>query len=246
MVGPMVAMLFPPPFTPFNLGERCVGIAGGFRLFTGGGTGGADRLPEGEGIARGGTPRVWVGSGPGRKVCGEVVSYIPIESLRMGCGTGGRSCVGGVSFEPDRLRLYLDELFDAMVMPLGKLLELSVLALRIAFPLERSSIVGGRRFSTLLVDFNDLCLVGPGLNSWLSDVGPGLSSRVRSTTGVEGIGVTFLSWTHQSPPRHRSTRRFVVGLISRILALPTRDSKASIICERLYGVERSCVLVSRG
>ena len=140
-------------------------MAGGFRLFTGGGTGGADLLPEGEGIARGGEPRVWADSGAGRKVCGEVVSYIPIESFRMGCGTGGRSCVGGVSFEPDRMRLYLDELFEATVMPLGKLLELSVLALRIAFPLERSSIGGGRRLSTLLADFNDLCLVGPGPNS---------------------------------------------------------------------------------
>jgi len=98
-VGPMVAMFFPPPFSPFNLGERCVGMAGGFRLFICGGTGGADRLPEGEGIARGGTPRQ-SGSGPG-----PTVSNIPIESLRMGGGTGRRSCVGGVlSSGPDRPR----------------------------------------------------------------------------------------------------------------------------------------------
>jgi len=121
----MVAIFFPPPFTPFNLGERCVGMAGGFRLFIGGGTGGADRLPEGEGIVRGGS-----GSGPGR-----TVSNIPIESLRMGVGTGGRSCVGGVSFEPDRLRQCLGELFEGRVAVLGKLLELSVLAWRIPFPL---------------------------------------------------------------------------------------------------------------
>lgn len=156
----MVAIFFPPPFTPFSLGERCVGIAGGFRLFTGGGTGGADRLPDGEGMARGGTPRV---SCSGRMVCGDVVSYIPIESFRVGQGTGGwSSCVGGVSFEPDRSRLCLDELFEATVTLLGRLLELSVLALRIVFPLGRSD---GRRFSTLLVDFNDLCLGWPGLNS---------------------------------------------------------------------------------
>jgi len=245
MDGPMVAMLFPPPFTPFNLGERCAGTAGGFRLFTSGGTGGADLLPEGEGIARGETPRE-SGSDPGRKVWGEVVSNIPIESLRMGCGTGRRSCVGGVSLRSDRPRSYRDGLFEATAT-LGILVELSVLALRTVFPL-RSSTGGGRRFSTLLADFIDLCLVGPGPNSFRLDVaaGPGLSSRIKSTTGVLGIGVAFLSWTHQSPPRHRSTRRFVVGLISRILALPTRDSKASLICERLYGVERSWVLVRRG
>ena len=98
MVGPMVPIFFPPPFTPFNLGERCVGIAGGFRLFIGGGTGGADRLPEGDGITRGGRSNV-SGSGPG-----PTVSNIPIESLRVGDGTGGRSWVGGVSFEPDLLR----------------------------------------------------------------------------------------------------------------------------------------------
>lgn len=239
MDGPMVAMLFPPPFTPFNLAERCTGTAGGFRLFTGGGTGGADLLPEGEGIARGGTPRE-SGSGPGRKVW-----YIPIESLRVGCGTGRRSCVGGMSLRSDRPRSYRDEFFEATAT-LGMLLELSVLALRMVFPLRSST--GGRRFSTLLADFSGFCLVWPGSNSfWLEMVaGPGLSSRIKSTTGVLGIGVVFLSWTHQSPPRHRSTRRFVVGLISRILALPTRDSKASMICERLYGVERSWVLVRRG
>lgn len=240
----MVAMFFPPPFTPFNLGERCTGMAGGFRLFTCGGTGGADLLPEGEGIAREGTSGE-SGSDPGRRVRGEVVSNIPIESLRMGCGTG-RSFAGGMSFEPDRSRLCLDELFEATAT-LGKLLELSVLALRIVLPL-RSSTGGGRRFSTLLADFNGFCLVLSGPNRRFSGIaaGPGLSSRIRSATGVLGIGVVFLSWTHQSPPRHRSTRRFVVGLISRILSLPRRDSSASIICERLYGVERSWVLVRRG
>jgi hypothetical protein len=156
MVGPMVAMFFPPPFTPFNLRERCAGIAGGFRLFTGG-TGGADRLPDGEGIARGGTPEL-SSSDPGRKICGEVVSYIPIESFRVGGGTDRRSCVGAVSFEPDRLRLCLDGLFEATAMLLGKLLELSVLTFRVAFPLGRSSSGGGRRFSKLLVDFNGFCL----------------------------------------------------------------------------------------
>jgi len=234
MDGPIVAIFLPPPFAPFNLGERCAGTAGGFRLFTGSGTGGADLLPEGEGTARGGASRV-SGSDPGRRVRGEVVSNIPIESLRMGCGAG-RSCV---PFEPDRSRLCLDELFEATAI-LGKLLELSVLALRMVIPL-RSSTGGCRRFSTLLADFNDFCLVLSGIA-----VGPGLSSRINSTTGVLGIDVAFLSWTHQSPPRHRSTRRFVVGLISRILSLPTRDSNATIICERLYGVERSWVLVRRG
>ena len=156
MDGPMVAMFFPPPFTPFSLGERCVGIAGGFRLFTGGGTGGADLLPEGEGISRGGTPGV-PRSGPGRSVCGDVVSYIPIESFRMGCGTGGRSCVGGVLSGSNRPRSCRDELFEATAT-LGKLFELSVLAFRMAIPL-RSSTGGGRRFSTLLADFSDFCLV---------------------------------------------------------------------------------------
>jgi len=152
MVGPIVVMFFPPPFTPFNLGW-CAGTAGGFRLFIGGGTGGADLLPEGEGIARGGTPGE-SGSGLGRRVCGEVVSYIPIESLRMGrCGTGGRSCVGGVSFESDLLRL-----FEATATTLGKLLELSVLAFRMTLPF-RSSTGCGRRFSTLLADFSDFSLV---------------------------------------------------------------------------------------
>ena len=154
MDGPMVVIFLPPPFAPFNLGERCTGTAGGFRLFIGGGTGGADRLPEGEGIARGGTPGT-SGSGPGRRV-----SYIPIESLRVGCGTGGWSWVGGGSFETDRPRICLDELFEVTVVtPLGKLLELSVLTLRRPFPLGRSSTGGGRRFSTLLADFNDFCLV---------------------------------------------------------------------------------------
>jgi hypothetical protein len=102
MVGPMVAIFFPPPFTPFNLGERCTGMAGGFRLFTGGGTGGADLLPDGEGIARGGTVRE-SGSGSDLTVFGEVTSYIPIESCRT--GSSGRSCVGGVLLD----RSCLDE-----------------------------------------------------------------------------------------------------------------------------------------
>jgi hypothetical protein len=148
MVGPMVFMFFPPPFTASNLGERCVGMAGGFRLFTGGGTGGADLLPEGEGIARGGKPSE-SGSGPVRMTCGEVVSYIPMESPRVG---SGRSWVGGVL--PDRWRL--DELLEATAT-FGKLLELSVLALRMVITVRSSS--GRRRFSTLLADFHDFCLV---------------------------------------------------------------------------------------
>ena len=161
MDGPMVVMPFPPPFAPFNLGERCAGTAGGFRLFIGGGIGGADLLPEGEGIARGGESRV-SGSDPGRRVCRGLVSNIPIESLRVGYGTGGRSCVGRVLVESDRERSYLDELFE-VTATLGKLLELSVLTLRTAFPL-RSSNGDGRRFSTLLADFNDFCLGWPGPN----------------------------------------------------------------------------------
>jgi len=161
MEGPMVVMPFPPPFIPFNLGERCAGTAGGFRLFIGGGTGGADLLPEGEGIARGGASRV-SGSDPGRRVCRGVVSNIPIESFRVGRGTGGRSCAGCVLFESDRERSYLDELSE-VTATLGKLWELSVLALRLVFPL-RSSTGGSRRFSTLLADFNDFCLGWPGPN----------------------------------------------------------------------------------
>jgi hypothetical protein len=160
MDGPMVVMLFPPPFAPFNLGERCAGIAGGFRLFIGGGTGGADLLPEGEGIARGGTlESIGFGSGPESRWRG--LEY-PHRVAPYGMRNRWRSCVGGVSFEPDRARSCLDELFEATAT-LGKLLELSVLALRMAFPL-RSSTGGGRRFSTLLADFNDFCLVWPGPN----------------------------------------------------------------------------------
>ena len=128
----------------------------------------------------------------------------------------------------------------------GKLLELSVLALRMAFPLLLS--IGGRRFSALLADFNDFCLVGSEFERLLScfAAGPRISSCTKSATGVLGIGVAFGSWTHHSPPRHRFTRRLVVELISRISALPTRDSSASFICERLYGTERSWVFVRRG
>jgi len=126
-VGPMVDMFFPPPFTAFNLGERCAGTAGGFRRFTGG-TGGADLVPEGEGVTREGASC----SGPGRRVRGEVVSYIPIESARAGCGTGGWACLGIVSFESDRSRFGLEE----ATATLGKLFELSVLAFRGVFPLR--------------------------------------------------------------------------------------------------------------
>jgi hypothetical protein len=233
-------MFFPPPFAAFNVGERWVGMAGGFRLFTGDGTGGADLLPEGEGVARGGALRE-SRSDSDRMVCGAVISYIPIESFRVGyCG---RSCVGGVL--SDGSRPYLDELLEATAT-FGKLLELSVLALRMVFPLRSST--GGRRFSTLLADFNDFGLAEHGSRRLLSGFAadPGFSSCIKSTTGVLGIGVVFLSWTHHSPPRQRSTRRLVVGLTSRILALLTRDSSASFICERLYGVERSWVFVRRG
>lgn len=148
MVGPMVVIFFPPPFTPFNLEERCVGMAGGFRRFTGG-MGGADLLPEGEGMALGGES----GSGSDRTVFGEVVSYIPIESHRVGCG--GRSCVGDMW--PDRS--CLDELLEATAT-FGKLFELSVLALRMVIPLRSSA--GGRIFSTLLADFSGFCLARSG------------------------------------------------------------------------------------
>ena len=221
-----MVILFPPPFTPFNLGGRCTGMAGGFRLFTGG-TGGADLLPEGEGIARGGTLRE-SGSGSDLMIFGEVISYIPIESVRVGCS--GRSCVGGVVSGRSCL-------VEATAI-LGKLLELSVLALRMAFALRSS--IGGRRFSALLADFNDFCLVRPGLKRWLSCFagGPEVSSCINST-GVMGMRVCL-------PPRHRSTRRLVVGLISRISALLIRDSNASFICERLYGVDWSWVFARRG
>ena len=149
----MVAILFPPPFSPFNPCERCTGIAGGFRLFTGGGTGGADLLPEGEGIARTGTLRE-SGSGSDRMALGEVISCTPVDSLRV--GRGGRPRGGGVVSD----RPCLDELFEATAI-LGKLLELSVLALRMAFPLRSS--ISGRRFSTLLADFNSFCSVWSGL-----------------------------------------------------------------------------------
>ena len=226
----MVAIFFPPPFATFSFVGRCAGMAGGFRLFTGDGTGGADLLPEGEGTLR------ESGSGSDRMDFGEVVSYIPIESLRIGCS--GRSCVGGV--------LSGRSCLEVATATLGKLLELSVLALRMVFPLLPST--GGRRFSTLFADFNDFSLGSSRPSMWLSGfvVGLVLSSCINSETGVLGMGVAFLSWTHQSPPRHRSTRRLVVGLMSRIVALPTRDSRATLICERLYGVERSWVLVRRG
>lgn len=159
----MVAIFLPPPFIPFNLGGRFAGMAGGFRLFTGGGTGGADLLPEGEGIDRGGRLRE-SGSGSDRMVLEEVIS--PMESLRT--GYSGRSCVGGVVSG----RSYLDE----ATAILGKLLELSVLALRMAFPLRSS--IGGWRFSTLLEDFNDFCLVWSGPERRLSRLaaGPGTCS----------------------------------------------------------------------
>lgn len=154
MAAPVVVILFSPPFIPLNL-RRGVGIAGGFRLFTGGGTGGADLLPEGEGIDRGGTLRE-SGSGSDRMVLGTVISYIPIDSLRMGCS--GRSCVGGVVSG----RLCLDERLEAMAT-FGKLLELSVLALRMTFPLWLP--VGSRRFSRLFADLIGCCL---GHKRWLS------------------------------------------------------------------------------
>lgn len=157
-------------------------MAGGFRLFTSGGTGGADLLPEGEGIVRGGAPTE-SGLGSDRMVLGEVTSYTPIESCRM--GSAGRSCVGGVLSG----RLRLDELLEAAAT-FGKLPELSTLALRIMFPLRSST--GDRRFSTLLVDFNDFSLVSSGPPSGFA-AGPVLASRIRSTTGVLGIGVVFLS-----------------------------------------------------
>jgi hypothetical protein len=52
--------------------------------------------------------------------------------------------------------------------------------------------------------------------------------------------------THHSPLRHRSTRRFVVELTSRISWFAIRDSSARTICGRLYGSERNWVLVRRG
>lgn len=138
----MAAIPFPPPLTPFNL----TGTAGGFRLFNGGGTGGADLLPEGESVTRIGTVGE-SGTGSDRMVFWEVVSYIPIESFRGGCS--GRSCVGGVLSG----RWCLVE----ATAILGKLLELSVLALRITFPFR--SLIGGRKFSTLLADFKGVCMV---------------------------------------------------------------------------------------
>ena len=177
MLGSMVAMFFPPPFTPFNLGGRCTGMAGGFRLFTGGGTGGADLLPDGEGMARDGAVRE-SGSGSDLTVFGEVTSYIPIESCRT--GSSGRSCEGGVLLS----RSCLDELLEATAT-FGKLLELSVLVLRMEFLLRSST--GGRRFSTLLADFNDFCLVLP------ESVPAGSSSRIKSTTGVLGMDAVFFS-----------------------------------------------------
>jgi hypothetical protein len=47
------------------------------------------------------------------------------------------------------------------------------------------------------------------------------------------LSLSSLSCTHQSPDRHLSTRRFVVGLTSRIFELPSSDSSVTRICGRL-------------
>jgi len=94
------------------------------------------------------------------------------------------------------------------------------------------------RFSTLrLVLRSDFCRVGglcggdSGIKSLLdADVmlsAPGLATRLK-LVGVVAVdsadSLALRSETHHSPARQRSTRRFVVGSMSRMEEFPTSDS----------------------
>lgn len=81
------------------------------------------------------------------------------------------------------------------------------------------------RFSTLLLAFRGLTLKLQ-LGKFDADLGLATAeiSLLLSQSPIPS-SLRARSWMHQSPDKQRSTRRLVVGLISRILELPIKDSK---------------------
>lgn len=141
---------------------------------------------------------------------------------------------------------------------LGRLIELSLLPIRTA---SRSrSFVGAvtveRRFSTLLLVFSDFGLLASDTASKallalactpIGEPMPAIASgtELRSESVLLTLcvpkesevawrgGLILRNWTHQSPERQRSTRRFVVGSTSRIFSCSMSDSRTCTICARL-------------
>jgi len=176
----------------------------------------------------------------GRRSAGRL-SLSVSEFVRWGCEVG---MVGG----------------DAM----ARLRVLSFVGLRRASRVRDASFASAvakpRRFSALRLPFSDRRRRTDG--SVVGGAGAfGFSvSDWAATRSLLGLAVRSLlcsaetrpppadvrCCTHHSPLRHRSTRRFVVELTSRIPWFAIRDSSAQTISVRLYGSERNWVLVRRG
>jgi len=187
---------------------RPIGIAGGFRRFGGAGGG-----------RRGGLD-------------------IGISDMGLGAergGVGGSPCCEGYDVSEESVRLLFfwalpGTVFD--VVSAGRLGTLELLGRRIWSKGERSVGLGMSKrapvkISTLLLCLNDL--VDPMFPIGIDImVAGGLSEDDASLIGLKGRFTESFrnstNCTHQSPDKHRSTRRLVVGETSRMLVLLSIDS----------------------
>jgi hypothetical protein len=124
---------------------------------------------------------------------------------------------------------------SSVIDALAALLRVRFSALRLVF--RRWLVDGARRCDGRRPRRVISCRLAPCRASNVGIAGP---------TG-EPLGIMFdLTGVHQSPERHRATRRAVVESTSRMPWFATRDSRVRTIWRRLYGKTRSWVRVRSG
>ena len=227
------------------------GIAGGFRRFVGVGGGGLRRgcvcVCIDVSSVKGGEGGVATTAGANR-VCGD--NGDNGEGGRELCRATWTSSTGVVLVLCRRLEAGAVMIFGELgETKAGRLWMLALLGRRVCIWSngERGiCLVDGsvriESCSTLLLCFSDFIALFPVMSRCIGVGCPigGLSIADVSLFGVltrwmpyPALSLSSLTWRHQSPDRHLSTRRFVVGLTSRIFELPSNDSSVTRICGRL-------------
>lgn len=177
------------------------------------------------------------------------------SNIVEGRRSGGWDEVEATSRETDPARSRLrDGAVASAAATRGRLIELSLLPNRIAStPLDSEP----RMFSALRLLFSVLGLpaalsetansvllplaciarVEVAVDETLSNAGlrkeSALLTLMASLSEFWCFGFVLRNWTHQSPERHRRTRRFVVGLTSRMFSFSISDSRTCTIWARL-------------